>query len=225
VAPAADAEGATMDMAGKPHAWRRKRLERELLFWRVIGLAAIAALCFGFTQSSERKDIRLVSPDGTQSVEITPFGISLVNKGKTLGRIGFETIGDGDDQEVLIKLTGQVVATAFAAQNGTQRLFLDPERIGFLKDNAVRAALQPDGLLLQDKTGRAKIDLVTPEQGWAGIDFVEDGKLILAFGSLAKLRGGEPPRRDAGAIHIGDFGKDAKSRLITAGDSELHTTH
>jgi hypothetical protein len=30
---------------------------------------------------------------------------------------------------------------------------------------------------------------------------------------------------DAGAIHIGDFGPDPKTRLITVTESELHGTH
>jgi hypothetical protein len=158
-------------------------------------------------------------------VEISPFGISLVDKGKTLGRIGFETIGDGDEQEVIVKVSGEVIATSLVAQNATERLSLNPERIGFVQNGLVRGQFTPDGLALQNKSGKTKINVFTPEQGTGGLEFVEGGNLILSLGSLQHFRIESPPRLNAGAIHIGDFGRDPKSRLITAGDSELHTTH
>ena len=207
------------------HSWRRKRLERELIFWRVVGLVAVVALCVGFAQSQSPKEIRLVGPDGRQSVEISPFGISLIDKGKTLGRIGFETIGDGDDQEVLVKVSGQVIATSLVAQNARARLSLDTERIGFMQNGAVRGQFTPDGLMLQNKSGKTKINVFTPEQGTGGLEFVEGGNLILSLGSLQHFRIDNPPRLNAGAIHIADFAKPFKSRLITADDSETHSAH
>ena len=202
---------------------RRKRLERKLILWRVVGLVAVAALCFGFAQSQSQKEIRLVSPDGRQSVEISPFGISLTDRGKTLGRIGFETIGDGDNQEVIVKVSGQVIATSMEARSDRERLFLGPERIGFLQNGAVRGALTPDGLMLQNKSGKTKINVFAPEQGTGGLEFVEGGNLILGLGSVQHFRGENPSRLNAGAIHIADFAKPFKSRLITADDSETHT--
>lgn len=214
-----------METKGRRGSQHRRWLKRELIFWRIVGVAAVAVLCFGFVQNAAQREIRLVSPDGRQSVELTPFGISFVGKGKTLGRIGFETIGDGDDQEVLLKITGQVIATTLTARNDQGWLSLNPERIGFVQKGAVRGAFTPDGISLQDKSGQFKISIYTPDQGTGGLDFIDHGKLVLGLGAVAHFRGGDPPRRDAGAIHIGDFGPDPKSRLITAGDSELHTTH
>jgi len=203
----------------------RKRLGRELIFWRVVGLAAVAALCFGFAQSQSPREMRFVSADGRQSVVISGNGIMFFDKDKTLGQLVFEGVGDGDDLEVNLKLTGQVTSYGVNLASGEDRLLLDADRVSFVQKGRPRASLRSDGLFLQDKAGQSQINMVTPEQGLAGIDFVDHGKLILGLGSVGKFRGGSPPRRDAGAIDLGDFGPDPKSRLITAGDSELHTTH
>ena len=55
-----------------------------------------------------------------------------------------------------------------------------------------------------------------------GLDFVEKGNVILALVVFGKFRADNPQRRNAGAIHIGDFGLDPKTRFITAVESELH---
>ncbi len=89
----------------------------------------------------------------------------------------------------------------------------------------MRSAFTPDGLFLQTKSAQTQITLTTPEQGLGGLDFVESHKLFLSLGALGKFRDADAPRRDSGAIHIGDFGADPKTRLITAAESELHTTH
>ena len=102
---------------------------------------------------------------------------------------------------------------------------LSTERFGFVQNGAVRSALTPDGLFLQDANARTRITLTTPQQGLGGLDFVERGNLVLSLGGVGKFRGADAPRKDAGAIHIGDFGPDPKSRLITATESELHGTH
>jgi hypothetical protein len=202
-----------------PYLQRLQRLERELVIWRAVGLAAVAMICFGFAQSGAQREARFVSADGRQSVVISGQGITFFDKDKTLGRLGFEGVGDGDDIEVNLNVTGQLTTYEVNVHSGDNRLFLSADRVGFAQKGAVRASLRPDGLFLQDKSGRAKIDLVTPEQGLAGLDFIDQGKLILSLGSVGKTGGGNPPRRDAGAIHIADFGHDFKSRLITASEA------
>ena len=211
-----------MESRVRSYSRLRKRLARELVFWRVFGLLAMATVCLGFAQSQSPKEIRLVSPDGRQAVVVSPFGITFQDRGKTLGQIGFETIGDGDTQEIDMKVNGQVTARALAAQNAKERLHMDPERIGFVENGAVRGAFTPDGLSLQTKSGKTRINLFTPEQGTGGLEFVQDGNLILSLSSRQHFRIEEPPRLNAGAIHIADFAKPFKSRLITADDSEVH---
>ena len=202
---------------------RTQRLRRELVFWRVIGLGAIALLCFGFAQSGGQREMRFASADGRQSVVISASGISLLDKGKTLGHIGFETVGDGDDQEVDVKVGGLVSGSVLEAQNSKDRLLLKPERIGFLRNGTIGASLTPDGLALQNRSGQTRISLFTPEQGTGGLDFVEHGNVILSLGSFQHFRLENPPRLNAGAISVADFGKPFKSRLITADDSEAPT--
>jgi len=204
---------------------RLSSLERELILWRVLALAAGVFLTVAFAQERSQKEIRLASEDGRQVLTLSPHGIELSDRGKKLGEIGFETIGDGDDQEAIIKLTGQVTANRMFVQEGKNRLALTTERVGFVDASGVRTTLTPDGVQLQGPGARSRISLTTPSQGLGGLDFVNDGKLILALGALGKFRGGNPPRQDTGAIHIGDFGPDPKTRLITASESELHTTH
>src|SRR5262245_23045737 len=81
---------------------------------------------------------------------------------------------------------------------------------------AVRGAFTPDGLTLQTKFGKTRINLFEPEQGTGGLDFVQDGNLILSLSSLQHFQVEDPPRLNAGAIHVADFAKPFKSRLITA---------
>jgi hypothetical protein len=202
-----------------------QRLRRELIFWRVIGLSAIASLCLGFAQDKSPREIKLVSADGRQSVVLSGQGIYMYDKTKELGHLGFEGVGDGDDLEVNLKLAGQVTTCGIGVYSGNDRLFLSADRIGFLEKGAVRASLFPYGLLLQDHSGQSKIALTTPDQGTGGLDFVEHGNMVLSMGALAHFRVDNPPLRNEGAIHIADFAKDFKSRLITASESELHTNH
>ncbi len=201
------------------------RMKRELNFWRALGLITAAVLTTAMAQEKAPKEIRLVSADGRQTVVLSANGMELSDHGKTLGRIGFEPVGESDDLEVGMKLSGHASALTITAQDGKNRAMLSTERFGFVQNGAVRSALTPDGLFLQDVNARAKITLTTPQQGLGGLDFVERGNLILSLGGVGKFRGADAPRRDAGAIHIGDFGPDPKSRLITASESELHGTH
>jgi hypothetical protein len=158
-------------------------------------------------------------------VLLSAAGLELSDKDKTLGRIGFESVGDSDDLEVGMKLSGHASALTVSVQDGKDRAMFSTERLGFVQNGAVRGALTPDGLFLQDANGRTRITFTTPHQGLGGLDFVERGNLILSLGSVGKFRGANTPGRDAGAIHIGDFGPDPKSRLITATESELQGTH
>lgn len=214
-----------MGIEGTRRSGRRKRLERELIFWRVVGLAAVAALCFGFAQSGKPREMRFVSADGRQSVVVSGNGIDFLDRDKTLGYLRFEGIGDGDDLEVNLKLAGQVTTYEVNLQSGENKLFLDADRVSFVQKGAVRGAFTPDGLALQNKSGKTKISVFTPEQGTGGVEFVEGGNVILSLGSIQHFRGENPARLNAGAIHIADFAKPFKSRLITADDSETRTSH
>src|SRR5207302_10599746 len=118
------------------------------------------------------------------------------------------TIGDGDVQEATIKLSGQIVATRMLVEEANTRLALTTESVAFAENSSLRSMLTPDGVLLQGRGGRSKISLTTPQQGVGGLDFVENGNVILALGTVGKFRADNPQRRNAGAIHIGDFGLD-----------------
>jgi hypothetical protein len=207
------------------HMQCSRRLRRELIFWRAVGLCAVAAMCFGFAQDQSRQEVRVVSPDGRRSVVVSGSGISFLDKNKTIGRIGFDSVGDGDALEVNLRVSGGLTGRSLSAQEEGDRLVLTSERLGFFYKGAVRAALDPSGLNLQDKGGQSRIALTTPDKGTGGLDFVEHGNLILSLGALAKFRVENPPLRSEGAIHIGNFGKDPKTRLITASESELYTVH
>jgi hypothetical protein len=204
---------------------RLARLEREMILWRALALGAAMFLTMALAQDRTQQEIRLASADGRQVVVLSSRGIELSDHDKKLGEIGFETVGDGDDQEAFIKLSGEVMSSRMFVQEEKNRLALRPDRVAFAENDLSRAMLTPDGVQLQDREGRSKISLTTPEQGLGGLDFVENGNVILSLGAFGKFRVDNPPRRDAGAIHIGDFGPDPKTRLITAADSELHTTH
>jgi hypothetical protein len=208
----------------RPTPWSR-RLRQELIFWRVIGLSAIALLCFGFAQEKAPREIKLVSADGRQSVVVSGQGIYLYDKTKELGHLGFEGVGDGDDLEVNLKLAGQVTSYGIAVYSGDAKLFLNADRVSFVEKGMPLASMRPYGLFLQDKTGQSQITLTTPDQGTGGIDFVEHRNLVLSLGALGHFRGEVPPVRSEGAIRITNFGKDPKSRLITASDSESPATH
>jgi len=166
----------------------------------------------------------LASADGRQVMVLSSRGIELSDKGNMFGQIGFETIGDGEEQDILIKLSGQISATRVFVEEEKNRLSLRATRVAFAEGFTQRAMFTPDGVSLQAPTGHSQIILATPSQGVGGLDFVEDGKLILGLGPLAKFRAGIPCGAIGGAIHIGDFGPDPKTRLLTASESELQTT-
>jgi hypothetical protein len=201
------------------------RMKRELTMWRVLAVVVAAVFAAALAQEKAPKEIRLVSADGRQTVLLSANGLKFSAHGKTLGRIGFDGVGDSDDLEVGMKLSGHASALTVTVQDGKNHAMLKTEGIGFLQNEALRSQLTPDGLFLQDVNGRTKITLTTPQQGLGGLDFIERGNLILSLGALGKFRGGDAQRRDAGAINIGDFGPAQKSQLITATESELHGTH
>ena len=214
-----------MDKSENSPSSRVVHMKRELMLWRVLALAITLVFALAFAQEKQQKEIRLASADGRQVMVLSSRGIELSDKGKMLGQIGFETIGDGEEQDVLIELSGQISATRVFVEEEKNRLSLRATGVAFAEGFTQRAMFTPDALSLQASTGHSKIILATPSQGVGGLDFVEDGKLILGLGPVAKFRGGNLPRRDSGAIHIGDFGPDPKTRLITASESQLHTTH
>ena len=203
---------------------RVKRLERELTLWRVLALAMTLMFTLAFAQENQRKEIRLASEDGRQVVVLSPEGITFSDHGKKLGEIGFETIGDGSQQELDIKLSGQISANRAFLQDGKKRLALSAENVMFSENYVPGSTFTPEALMLQDHSGKSKIWLATPSQGIGGLDFIEDRKLILGLGPFAKFRIDNPPRRDAGAIQIGDFGPSPQTRMITAGP-ELPAGH
>jgi hypothetical protein len=219
------AEEPDMEQKLKAVVRQAKRMKRELTIWRVLAVVVAAAFTAALAQEKTPKEIRLVSADRRQTVLLSANGLEFSAHGKTLGRIGFDGVGDSDDLEVGMKLSGHASALTVSVQDGKNRAMLKTESITFLQNGALRSQLTPDGLFLQDVNARTKITLTTPQQGLGGLDFIERGNLVLSLGALGKFRGGDAPRRDAGAIVIGDFGPAPKSRLITATESELHGTH
>ena len=105
-----------------PIVQRLVRLEREMIFWRVVAVAAAMFFSLAFAQEKAQREIRLTSADGRQVVVLSPQGIQLSDRGKKLGEIGFVTVGDGDVQEGIIKLSGQVLATRMFVQEEKNRL-------------------------------------------------------------------------------------------------------
>jgi hypothetical protein len=214
-----------MDLKLKAVVRQAKRMKRELTMWRVLAVVVAAVFTAALAQEKAPKEIRLVSADGRQTVLLSANGLEFSAHGKTLGRIGFDGVGDSDDLEVGMKLSGHASALTISVQEGKNRAVLKTEGLGFLQNGALRSQLTPDGLFLQDANARAKITLTTPQQGLGGLDFLERGNLLLSLGALGKFRGGDAPQRDAGAINISDFGLAPKSQLITASESELHGMH
>ena len=202
-----------------------KGMKRELTIWRVLAVVVAAVFTAALAQEKTPKEIRLVSADGRQTVLLSADGLKFSDRGKTLGRIGFDGVGDSDDLEVGMKLSGHASALTVSVQEGKNRAMLKTQGLIFLQNGALRSQLTPEGLFLQDANAQAKITLTTPQQGLGGLDFIERGNLILSLGALGKFRGGDVSGRDAGAINISDFGPAPKSRMVTAAESELHGAH
>ena len=87
----------------------------------------------------------------------------------------------------------------------------------------MRASLSTDGLEVSDSQRRARITPHTPDQGISGLQFLDQQRAILSLGPFGLFRGDNPPRRDADAIVLNDFGKPPKVRLIPPLEGELHT--
>jgi len=209
----------------KDSVFRRvARLERELTLWRVLALAMTLMFTLAFAQEKQQKEIRLASEDGRQVIVLSPEGIVFSDHAKKLGEIGFETIGDGSLQELDMKLSGQISANRAFLQDGKKRLALSAANVTFSENYVPGSTFTPEGVMLQDRSGKSKIWLTTPSQGFGGLDFVEDRKQILSLGPFGKFRQDNPPRRDAGAIQIGDFGPSPKTRMITA-EPESQSAH
>lgn len=200
------------------------RIERELYFWRIVGLCAAVCLTLAFALPQTEKTIRLSSFDGKQIVELTANGLALSDGKKTLARLGFDAIGDSDNLEANLKLTGGVSAGApgFAIQDGKDRALFHANLINFLQGTQPRATLSFDGLMLSDPHGKGRIVMSVPEAGMSSLTFLDRQNMILSLGALGNFRV-DPRRSDVGAILINDFGSDSRSRLITPTESELHT--
>ena len=88
----------------------RKPFGRELLLWRLIAIGGIVFILLGFAQDRTEKEIRLSSADGKQSVVLSGEGIKFMSANKTLGRIEFDAIGDGEQLALNISVPGGISA-------------------------------------------------------------------------------------------------------------------
>lgn len=207
---------------------RLSRLERELFVWRILGLAAMVSFTLALHSpgpDKPDKEVRFVSADGRQTVVLSAEGLSLLTKDKTLARLNFAPVGESEKLEAELKLSGgiSVGREGLSIHDEKNLGLLNAQHLNFLQASAMRASLSMDGLELSDSQRRARIILSTPDQGLGGLHFLDQQRAILSLGSLGLLRGGNPPRRDVGAIQLGDFGAMPKSRLITPAEGELQT--
>lgn len=192
------------------------RLERELLWWRILGLAAAICMSVAFAQSGVDKELKFVSAGGRQTVVVSADGISLLTKDKTLARLGFDSVGESEKIEATLMITGgaSMGQEGLSIRAGKDAVLLNTNHINFLHGTSMRASLSLDGLALADSQGRTKIILSTPEQGLGGMTFLDQQRAILSLGALGAFKGGNPPRRDVGAILLNDFGTPPGRRLI-----------
>jgi hypothetical protein len=201
---------------------RLSRLERELLFWRVLGLAAMVFFTLAFHSPASDKEVRFVSADGRQTAVLSAEGLTLRTKDKTLARLTFAPVGESERLEAELMITGSIsTGTGLSIRTGKDVALLNAEHLNFLQGPAMRASLSTDGLQLSDSRRRARITLSTPDQGLGGLHFLDQQRAILSLGSLGLFRGDNPPRTDVGAILLGDFGTPPKRRLITPSEGEL----
>jgi hypothetical protein len=197
-------------------------LERELLFWRILGLAAILCLTLAFHSPGPDKEVRFVSADGRQTVVLSADGLSLLTKDKNVARLNFAPVGESEKLEAELVITGGLSAGGgLSVRAGKDVALLNAQRLNFLQGPAMRASLSTDGLELSDSQRRAKINLSTPDQGLGGLVFFDQQRAILSLGSLGLFRSDNPPRRDVGAILINDFGTPPNRRLVTPSEGEL----
>jgi len=203
-------------------AFRLSRLERELFFWRILGLIAVVCLTLAFHSPVPDKEVRFVSADGRQTVVLSADGLSLLTKDKTLARLNFAPVGESEKLEAELMITGGLSAGGgLSIRAGKDVALLNAQHLNFLQGPAMRASLSTDGLELSDSQRRAKINLSTPDQGLGGFVFLDQQRAILSLGSLGLFHGDNPLRRDVGAILINDFGTPPNRRLITPSEGEL----
>lgn len=210
---------------------RVSRLEREVVTWRILGLAAMVSLTLAFHSTrpdksdKSDKEVRFVSADGRQTVVLSAEGLSLSTKDKTLARLNFAPVGESETLEAEMKLSGGIsVGREGLVINAAKDVaLLNAQHLNFLQGSAMRASLSTDGLELSDSQRRTKISLSTPDQGLGGLRFLDQQRAILSLGSLGLFRGDNPPRRDVGAIQLGEFGPTPKVRLITPSEGGLET--
>lgn len=203
---------------------RLSRLERELSIWRILGLAAIACFTLASRSPAPEKEVRFVSSDGRQTVVLSANGLSLLTKDKTLAGLNFAPVGESEKLEAELMLSGGISAgqEGLAIHAGKDVALLSAKHLNLVEGPAIRASLSTDGLELSDSQRRTRITLNTPDQGLGGLQFLDQQRAILSLGSLGLFLADNPPRRDVGAIQLGDFGPTPKRRLITPSEGELH---
>jgi len=104
-----------------PIVQRLVRLEREMIFWRVVAVAAAMFFSLAFAQEKAQREIRLTSADGRQVVVLSPQGIQLSDRGKKLGEIGFVTVGGDEMFRRDHQAKRQVLATRMFVQEEKNR--------------------------------------------------------------------------------------------------------
>ncbi len=118
-------------------AFRLSRLERELFFWRILGLIAVVCLMLAFHSSGPDKEVRFVSADGRQAVVLSADGLSLLAKDKTLARLNFAPVGDSENLEAELMSTGGLSVRGLSIRSGKKVALLNADHINFLQGSAI----------------------------------------------------------------------------------------
>jgi hypothetical protein len=200
---------------------RQVRLEREVFVWRlvlvlVVAGAAIAAAAV--PQSQSAKEIRLASADGKNVVTLSADGLTMERGGRRLAQLTFETVGDGAQQNVLLKMNGFVAVESGTISVGpplNQHAAIHSDGFSIVQGGTIRAALNPGVLAVADSSERTKAELTADDQGLVGLSLLYDQKQIAALASAGRFFATNPPKRDAANLSLSDFGGNPKSRLLT----------
>ncbi len=200
---------------------RQVRLERELSLWRlvIVILAAVGLLAAAGPQGE--KEIRF--NNGTHTVTVSAEGMTLQSGNRVLANLTFETVGDGDEEIALLKMTGEVNVESGIISVGSfpkQRAAIRPDGFSLLQEGIIRAGMNPGLLTLTGNSGHTKADLTADDEGLTGLSLSHNQKLIAQLASAGRFVVTNPPKRDSANLMLNDWGSEFKSRLITpSGDT------
>jgi hypothetical protein len=197
------------------------------LLWRVLMILIAAAAVIAAARPQSEKEIRFPSVDGRNVVTLSSEGLTLSSSGKPLAQLSFITVGDGERQNVSLKLNGQISVESGIITVGTfgkQRVAIRPEGLLIDQGNAIRATLRNGLLSLADPTGRTTAEMSADEKGIVSLSLAYDRKVIAELGSEGRFVDSDPPKRTSSALMLNDFGPSPKSRMITPSSDDTRGT-